>query len=77
MARHGQSCAVPLEMPGFTGPAEDDCKHCTDQRGELEPADEVRAGIATWLKSWPGALDEGTALARADHSMKATSAWGE
>ncbi|MDM8522589.1 hypothetical protein QUF80_04385 [Desulfococcaceae bacterium HSG8] len=46
------SCGVPLGIPGFKGPAEDYCKHCTDENGSLKPREEVRNGIAEWLRTW-------------------------
>lgn len=64
-------------MPEFKGPAEDYCKHCTDEQGELKPREEIRTGIAQWFRIWQPGLDEDTALTRADHFMQAMPAWAE
>jgi hypothetical protein len=39
-------------MPDFKGPAENLCKHCTDEKGNLKPREEIQTGIAQWFKSW-------------------------
>lgn len=71
------SCAAPLEMPDFKGPAENYCKYCTDDKGNLKSRDKVQHGVAQWLKSWQPGLDQDKALARAAHYMKAMPAWAE
>ena len=71
------ACAAPLSVPDFKGPADDYCKHCTDEEGNLLPREQIQAGIAQWLKSWaPGITDE-QAMERADDYMKAMPAWAE
>lgn len=71
------SCSAPLAAPEFKGPADDFCKNCTDEKGNLKPREEIRNGIAWWFKSWQPGLDDDTALARAEHFMKAMPAWTE
>jgi hypothetical protein len=71
------SCTAPLEMPDFKGPAENYCKHCTDENGTLKPRDEILKGIAHWFMSWQPDLDEEKALERAEHYMKAMPAWAD
>ena len=71
------SCSAPLNVPDFKGPAENYCKYCTDEQGNLKPRDTVRQGIAEWLKSWQPNLDDATALTRAESFMKAMPAWAD
>ena len=71
------SCAAPIEMPDFKGPAEDYCKYCTDEEGNLKSRDEIQMGVAEWFKAWQPDLDHNKALARAAHYMKAMPAWAE
>ncbi|MFO8073827.1 MAG: hypothetical protein R6V85_18350 [Polyangia bacterium] len=71
-------CGEPLAMPEMKGPAEDYCKHCTDESGKLKPHEEVVQGIAHWLQSWQPGIDQTTAVERAaGHYMKAMPAWAE
>ena len=69
------SCAAPLSMQGFKGPAEHYCKYCTNDKGELKPQEEIQKGIAEWFKSWQPNLDDKKALTRAHNYMKAMPAW--
>ena len=68
------SCGAPLTSD-FKGPAENYCKYCTDEAGKLKPAEEVKMGMAAWLKSWQPDIDQATAVARAESYMKAMPAW--
>lgn len=71
------SCAAPLEIPEFKGPAENYCRNCTDAEGNLKSKTEVQIGLAWWLRSWQPDLSEEESLARAEHYMKAMPAWAE
>lgn len=71
------SCGAPLSMPDFKGPAEDYCKHCTDDAGTLKSREEVHQGVASWLKTWQPDLDDETAARRASHYMNAMPAWAK
>jgi len=71
------SCTAPLDSPDFKGPADNYCKHCTDEAGNLKPREHVQAGIAQWLKTWQAGIDDATAMVRADHYMKALPAWAD
>ncbi|MHC4606311.1 MAG: hypothetical protein ACYTAF_05205 [Planctomycetota bacterium] len=77
MPKFCHSCAVPLETPGYAGPAEDLCKHCSDETGKLKSREAVRQGIAMWLATWQPGLDEAKAMARAEQYMKAMPSWAE
>ncbi|MCK4486945.1 MAG: hypothetical protein KAU38_09310 [Desulfobacterales bacterium] len=77
MNKFCHSCAAPLEMPDFKGPAENYCKYCTDEKGNVKSREEVQRGIAEWLKGWQPSLDDEKALARAAHYMKAMPAWAK
>jgi len=39
-------CAAPLGTPDFKGPAENYCKYCTDEKGDLKTGQEVLQNIA-------------------------------
>jgi len=77
MDKFCHSCTPPLSMPEFKGPAENYCKYCTDENGNLKPREVVRQGIAEWFKSWQPGLDDPTAIARAESFMMAMPAWAE
>lgn len=77
MSENCYSCGAPLAMPDFKGPAEDYCKHCTDEKGRLNSFEVVRMGTAQWLKSWQPDLDDKTALERAALYLKAMPAWAD
>jgi len=77
MDKFCQSCSAPLGLPGFKGAAEDYCAYCTDSEGNLKPQEDVKMGIAGWLKTWQPDLNEEKALARAQIFMKAMPAWAD
>jgi len=77
MKRFCHSCAAPLDMPDFKGPAQNYCRYCTDERGNLKPREEIQTGVAEWFKSWQPDLDDERALARAASCMKAMPAWAK
>ena len=77
MEKYCLSCGAPLGAEGFKGMAEEYCRHCTDDAGRLKSRDEIRMGIAYWLKTWQPDLDENKAAARANHYMKAMPAWAD
>ena len=55
MDKFCHSCAAPLSMDDFKGPAENYCKYCTDESGKFKPMLEIKQGIAGWFKGWqPG-----------------------
>jgi hypothetical protein len=71
------SCTAPLENPEFKGVAENLCKYCADDKGNLKPRAEVQQGIAHWFKMWQPGLDDTKALRRADIFMQAMPAWAK
>ncbi len=77
MEKFCHSCAAPLGIPDFKGPADDYCKYCSDEAGNLKSREEVQNGIAQWLKSWQPGLDDTKAMARAADYMKAMPAWAQ
>ncbi|UCD18585.1 MAG: hypothetical protein JSV44_06695 [Candidatus Zixiibacteriota bacterium] len=77
MDKFCHSCSAPLNMSDFRGPAEDYCKYCTDESGNLKSRQEIRQGIAQWFKGWQPNLDEQTAIIRAELFMKAMPAWAD
>jgi hypothetical protein len=72
-----QSCSAPLHMPDFKGPSSIYCKYCTDASGALKSREEIRAGIAGFMKSWQPGLDDAKAYERSGHFMKAMPAWAD
>jgi len=76
MAKFCYSCAAPV-TGDFKGPAENYCKYCTDESGNLKSHDEVQKGIAMWFKSWQPGIDEATATQRAGLYMKSMPAWAD
>ncbi len=77
MSKFCYSCAAPLSAPEFKGPAEDYCKYCTDEAGNLRPKEEIKDGITRWLKSWQPDIDNTTATLRAEFMMQAMPAWAD
>ena len=71
------SCAAPLTVPGFAGPAQHYCRFCTDETGALKKKKEVRRGIACWMQSWQPDLDDKEARRRARHYMRAMPVWAD
>lgn len=77
MSEYCYSCSAPLANPDFKGPAENYCKYCTDEEGNLKSRDEVKMGIVEWLKMWQPDLNQEKAIERAESFMKAMPAWAE
>ena len=77
MSAFCHSCTAPLSSPDFKGVSDIYCKHCSDEKGNLKPKDEIKRGVAEWFKSWQPGLTEEAATARAEHFMKAMPAWAE
>jgi hypothetical protein len=77
MSKMCYSCGAPLESPEFKGPADDYCKYCTDESGNLKPRDTVKTGIAMWLKGWQPDISDEIAQQRAEHYMQAMPAWAD
>ncbi|NQT27583.1 hypothetical protein HQ585_19670 [candidate division KSB1 bacterium] len=77
MQKFCYSCGAPVDMPDFKGPAENFCKYCTDETGDLKSREVVKVGISQYLKSWQPDLTDDQADIRADHYMNAMPAWAE
>ncbi len=77
MDKFCHSCAAPLNVADFKGPAEDFCKYCTDEAGNLKPKEEIKSGITHWMKSWQPGIDDETAANRAEYYMKSMPAWAD
>lgn len=77
MTKFCYACGAPLDMPDFKGPAENYCKYCTDDSGNLKPRDEIKQGIAQWFKVWQPGIDDRKAQERAEFYMKSMPAWAE
>jgi len=70
---------MPLDAPDAQGPSDVYCRHCTDEAGNLKPREEIKQGIAWYLKSWQEGITQEQALKRAEHFMQAmpdlTACW--
>lgn len=77
MTEFCHSCAAPLSIPDFKGPAENYCKHCTDESGKLKSREEVQQGVAGWFMSWQPGIDPDTAARRAEIYLKSMPAWAD
>jgi hypothetical protein len=77
MDKFCHSCAAPLSAPDFKGPAENYCKYCTDDVGNLKSREDIQQGIAQWFKEWQPNLDGQTAADRAALYMKSMPAWAD
>ena len=75
MSDHCYACTCPLMDPEHQGASDIYCKFCTDERGNLKPCDQVRSGIAHWMRTWQSGLAEEVAIQRAALFMKALPAW--
>jgi hypothetical protein len=71
------SCAAPLSNPDFKSSAENYCKYCADDKGQLKSRANVQASIAGWFKMWQPNLNDQKAMARAAHYMQAMPAWAD
>ena len=70
------SCGMPLTEE--TKSLNDNfCKHCTDEKGNVKSRDEIKIGVAWWLRTWQGDIGEKESLNRADHYLKAMPHWAD
>jgi len=54
------------------------CNHCLNEDGTMPEREDVKHGIAGWLKAWsPDELDDETALKRAELYMQSMPHWAE
>lgn len=77
MEKFCYSCGAPLSAPDFAGPVDNYCKYCVTESGELKSREEVKQGIAGWMKTWHPDLDDVNAQKRAEHYLLAMPAWAE
>jgi len=70
------SCGAPLNEE-FAGPAENYCKYCTDADGNLKSREEVKQGIAYFIREWQPPMSEEKVLERAEHYMKSMPEWAD
>ncbi|MCU7493792.1 MAG: hypothetical protein HF300_15745 [Ignavibacteria bacterium] len=72
-----QSCGVILDgsvakegAPGF-------CTWCVDEKGNLKAKEEVKAGVADWLKSFTPEGGNPDFMERAENYLNAMPAWAK
>ena len=68
------SCAMPIDPSTQNAPG-NYCGYCTTSDGALKSREEVQQGIVQWMKMWQPALDDATALVRAQSYMNGMPAW--
>jgi hypothetical protein len=68
------SCGMPLDAGGHNVSG-NYCGYCTAADGKLKSREEVKQGVARWLKMWQPDIDDATALCRADAYTNAMPAW--
>jgi hypothetical protein len=71
------SCGMPLMGPEAQKAHGDYCQYCTDDKGNLLPREQVKNGIAQFLKSWSPQGNSVDFIKRAEHYMLAMPAWAE
>jgi hypothetical protein len=76
MDKYCLSCGLPL-TPEFKGAAENYCQYCTDEKGNLKSRDEIKMGVAEWMKSWQPDIDQQKAMVRAENYLNAMPAWAD
>lgn len=70
------ACGMPLD--GKTaGQKENYCSYCLTADGELKSREEVRQGIAQWMKMWQPDVDDEKASIRADAYMNGMPEWAK
>jgi hypothetical protein len=71
------SCAVSLDRSEFKGPAENYCRYCANEAGNLKPKADVQKGIAHWFKTWQPGINDEIAMRRAEIYMRSMPAWAD
>ena len=71
------SCGIPLMGPEEEKARGSYCQHCSDEQGNVLSFEQVKQGIACYLKTWQPDLDDQKALTRAEFYMKAMPAWAD
>lgn len=73
-----QSCGVILDGAiAKEGPKPGHCTWCVDDQGNLKPKEEVKAGVAEWLKSFSPKDGNPDFMKRAENYLNAMPAWAE
>jgi hypothetical protein len=70
------SCGMPLDA-GTQNVSANYCGYCTTADGKLKSREEVKQGIAQWMKMWQPDIDDPKALVRAGAYMNGMPAWAE
>ncbi|MBN1696470.1 MAG: hypothetical protein JW881_03045 [Spirochaetales bacterium] len=77
MASSCLSCGMLLEGNANPKAKEIYCTYCSDKEGNLLPREQVRQGIAGWLREWAPEKKNVDFLKRADHYMNSMPAWAD
>lgn len=70
------ACGMPLDEKSVS-PKENYCSYCLTSDGEVKNREEVRQGIAQWMKMWQPDVNDEKALVRADAYMNGMPEWAE
>lgn len=73
MGKSCYSCSMPLDEKTHGNY----CQYCTDEKGNLKPREEVKAGLAEWLKDWAPSGTQADFEKRAEHFMQSMPAWAK
>ncbi|MDP3148861.1 MAG: hypothetical protein Q8N83_06990 [Ignavibacteria bacterium] len=71
------SCGIILDGNIAKEAAPDLCGYCADEKGNLKPKEEVRKGVAEWLKSFAPKQGNADFMKRAENYMNAMPAWAK
>ncbi|MCK4542989.1 MAG: hypothetical protein KAU17_12205 [Spirochaetales bacterium] len=71
------SCGMPLMGEAAEKARGNYCQYCSDEKGDLLPKEQVKAGIAGYLKSWAPTDKTADFEKRAESYMNAMPAWAE
>mgnify|MGYP000669334056 CR=1 FL=1 len=71
------SCGMPVSGENAVEKTVKYCQYCTDKSGELKSKEEIKAGIAHWLKSITPEDTKVDYNQRAEFYMKSMPAWAE
>lgn len=73
MGKSCHSCSMPLDEKAQGNY----CQYCTDEKGNLKPREEVKAGLTEWLSEWAPGGTKADFEKRAEHFMQAMPAWAK
>lgn len=73
MDKFCQSCGMPLSDQS----SDQYCQYCTNESGQLKTREEVRDGVAAWLRMFTPEQESADFKKRAESYLNAMPAWAE